>query len=399
MPAGYIKIDKSLAEVQTLVASKFTAIAFASLIDDETRPPSRHKLKCVYLHATLNARKFNYFKPMKNAAKFRQTEVTSYDRFVTLGVEGTDNVILCFTKTVVESKSLLLYDDVLTPGTPVWLLCPKFHGYLKGTQNPLITTGDPLVIATRDNLYKTPPQEVGLPNYVFFDFIPTNFTVHQVMTKNLVCQGSICDAQDEGACACLCVKPKTHWALQLTLTCDELSEKNTGEEFVSITSNYLTRLFITSSIRAELLTSDNIDTFDMEDAVIALANNITSSQGWRVIGWFKPGTDEEGVSSANYVYHVSKLEPLQPLTDDQKDLMYGAMANSVNIVPDTHSVQESYATSNVQPAQPGVVNVDSSASTGAIHVVQRGTQQNDAAVNNTASLEPAEGAPAINEET
>ena len=343
MPAsGYIKVEKSITEVQEVVETKFTRITFGDLIDEEVTKPRRYKIKCVYLHSTLGQKRINFFKPNRTGAKLKQNEVTGYDRFIVLGVEGTDNVILAFTKTGDESKRILLYHKIgLQPGSPVWLLCPKVEGFLKQTQNPLISTGDPLVLTYRSLVYKSPPQEVGLANFVYFDFKATNFNMRQAVPKNKVCTGTLCDAQVDGSCPCIAAKPREHWAITFIFCCDELSERITGEEFISFTSMELTKLFVHVNKRKEPLSSDEIDVFDMEEAVCDMASVIDSAQGFRVCGWFKPASDEDGVTAGNFCYHVSAVSPCSALNPYQKTLMYGAPSTdqfSCSVSDDGNSV-------------------------------------------------------------
>ena len=112
----------------------------------------------------------------------------------------------------------------------MWLLCPKVEGFLKQTQNPLISTFDPLVLTYQSPLYRNPPQEVGVANFVNFDFRATNFMLKQAVPKNKVCTGSLCDAQIDGPRPCIAAKPREHSALTFVFCRDELSERVTGEE-------------------------------------------------------------------------------------------------------------------------------------------------------------------------
>ena len=88
----------------------------------------------------------------------------------------------------------------MEPGTPVWVLCPKVMGYLKGTQNPLVKFGDPLIPTERGIIYKAPPVDVNVPNYVFFDFILNDFRVILAVPKDHVCSGKLCDSQGSNPC-------------------------------------------------------------------------------------------------------------------------------------------------------------------------------------------------------
>ena len=325
MSIGYIKIDKPLQEVEDIVRQKFQTKQYNEVISDEYDLPSRYKLKCVFLYATANPKKLTYYKPAKNTFKVRHQEVSSYDRFLIFGVEGTNHVLLSFTQTSLESRRILGYSQQITPGTPVWVLCPKVIGYLKTTQNPLISINDPLIPSARWTLYKAPPNDINVPNYVFFDFQPTNFRIVQAMPKDNVCTGKLCDAQGANPpCSCIVAESKRHWAITFKISCNELNERITGEKNVEITSSSLTKLLVHTNKRTEQLSSDNVDTFEMEDKVTALASNVFNTQGVRIIGWFKPAIDEEGVASGNFAYHISAIIPVAPLNEQQQLMMYGS---------------------------------------------------------------------------
>ena len=81
----------------------------------------------------------------------------------------------------------------------------------------------------------------------------------------------------------------------------------------------------------------------MEECVIELASNINENQRFRVIGWFKPTSDDEGVVSGQISYHISHISPLQPLSAIQKMKKYGASLepdlnqNSLVYNPDVQS--------------------------------------------------------------
>ena len=257
MPAGYIKIGKSLDAVLHEVETKFEERKYNEVIDEEIFIANRFKLKCVFLYSTAGQKKISFFKSNKNNSKIRSQEVSSYDRFVVLGVDGTQHVLLAFTNNSEESCRLLNF-KTLEPGQPVWILCPKVIGYLKGTQNPLIKTGDPLIPCARSDLFCLPPSDVNISKYVFFDFLATNLRVTQAVPLDNVCRGKLCDSQCKPTnCPCLVAETKKHWALSVTFTCDEFSE-SLEEEEVTITSMELTKSLIHSSKKSHQLVNEEI---------------------------------------------------------------------------------------------------------------------------------------------
>ena len=110
--------------------------------------------------------------------------MSNYGRFIVLGVEGTQHVLLMFTSSSEETRRLLTYKFIF-PGTPIKLLCTKNIGYLKNTQNPLVKTGNPLVPSVRGNILKPPPADVSLGKCVFFDFLVTYFRIVQAVPKTI----------------------------------------------------------------------------------------------------------------------------------------------------------------------------------------------------------------------
>ena len=149
---GYIKIGKGLVEVQAEVERQFRIAEYHDFTDGDSSLKGRFRNRCVFLYAAACQKRINYSKSFRAFQKVRLQEVVNYDRFVVLGVEGTQHVLLTITKTPEESKRLLSLEKVMEPGLPVSVLSLKAVGLLKGTQNVLISTGDPLVPCER--LYK-----------------------------------------------------------------------------------------------------------------------------------------------------------------------------------------------------------------------------------------------------
>ena len=65
----------------------------------------------------------------------------------------------------------------------------------------------------------------------------------------------------------------------------------------------------------------------MDDCVAVLAAAVYGNKKIRVIGWFKPSQDDDGVAVGNFSYHICLLLPNSELTDYyQQSLLYGARA-------------------------------------------------------------------------
>ena len=94
---------------------------------------------------------------------------------------------------------------------------------------------------------------------------------------------------------------------------------------LATTSANATRVFVHSSVLAKSLCSEDIDVYEMEEAVTRVAASVEACQGFRVVVWFKPANDEENhVTSGSFSYHICSLMPVTALSDHQKSLMYGA---------------------------------------------------------------------------
>ena len=87
---------------------------------------------------------------------------------------------------------------------------------------------------------------------------------------------------------------KTVKQLQISFKCDELSERVTDEDSVTIASMALTKILVHPSKASHQLNNDAIDTYEMEDCVERLCATINSHQKFRVLGLLKPAQNEEG---------------------------------------------------------------------------------------------------------
>ena len=88
MPAGYIKIDKDPVMVLNEGEEKFHPLDYNELIDE-----AASITLCVS-----GQKKVNYIEMPRTTSKIRNQELTTFDRFIVLGVDGSANVILIFTK-------------------------------------------------------------------------------------------------------------------------------------------------------------------------------------------------------------------------------------------------------------------------------------------------------------
>ena len=136
----------------------------------------------------------------------KQKHETSFNRFLLLGVSGTDSVIAIFTYTQQESDELLRFCDSLTPGSTRALIGGKFgHKFIGSVSTtPILTTAEPLVPL---NLKSFPtiscPRNVYSPDFLHFNIVTNSLNLSNVDAVSPVCNSVFSDGQLEGECPCL----------------------------------------------------------------------------------------------------------------------------------------------------------------------------------------------------
>ena len=136
----------------------------------------------------------------------KQKHATSFNRFLLLGVSGTDSVIAIFTYTQQESAELLRFCDSLTPGSTCALIRGKFgHKFIGSVSTtPILTTAEPLVPL---NLKSFPtiscPRNVYYPDFLHFNIVTNSLNLSNVDAVSPVCNGVFSDGQLKGECPCL----------------------------------------------------------------------------------------------------------------------------------------------------------------------------------------------------
>ena len=266
MLTGFFKSSESLERcVEKL--DRFEETSFAQLISDQVKP-IRYKVKATYLYCSKSQKKYRTFQPAKGSLTQVDKEITTFDRFLVLGLPETPHVMISFLKTPAASKQALRFSNHMAPGDNVFVIMPRVISYL-GPQNPEVLTSDPIIpIATSAMLQRPilPPADVDAPNYTFFDFVTHSLNIFCATPQDNVCTGTFCDSQTTTAsCACTATDPHKHWALCVTFTCDQFSD--IARDHVSLTSKRASAFFIAQEKLQWPLTNETIDPFDLDDAV------------------------------------------------------------------------------------------------------------------------------------
>ena len=93
-----------------------------------------------------------------------------------------------------------------------------------------------------------------------------------------------------------------------------------------------------------------MDRFELDMAVQDLVADINQTQGFRVIGWFKPAFDDEGTAIEHKKFHICSLEPATPMTAAQIAMRYNGSGMEL---PSVFSTSEEEGLSNGDGLGPG----------------------------------------------
>ena len=263
---GFFKPGDSL---QKCVANlqRFTDVPFGTLRSSEKKP-RLYKVRVIYLYATKSQKKYRMYAHAKGNLAAVNKEVTTFDRFLVLGIPSSPHVMTMFLKMPAATKLNLKFSQLMSPGSPLYVIMPRIVSFLS-PQNPEIVSADPLIPVSSDTfeqLYTLPPADVDSPNFTWFNFASTTVEVFQANAQDNVCIGTFCDSQtSQLSCPCTCTVPEKKWVLSLTFMCSELADF--ARDQAVFVSQALLRVFICNDMLKWLLTNDIIDPFDLDDAV------------------------------------------------------------------------------------------------------------------------------------
>ena len=299
-----INKDLSLEEAATRTTTKLTSISLSEVLEGAST--DRKYLLCILLHAKKCVKAVSYFKMSQGQ---KQRHETSFNRFLLLGVLGTDKVIAIFTYNQQESVELLRFCDHLTPGKTCALIRGKFDHKFMGTVSttPIVSTVEPLVPL---NMKSFPivscPRNVSSPDFVQFNIMTKNLTLTNVDAVSPVCNGVFCDGQPKGECPCLEVDNRnTSWVLSADVACSEIYHS------AKIRSKNLISLFAPECKKADP-SKRLFDVLDLSDCVDACVAKINAASGWKLFGWLKP--TETALETTNYDcdIHIVHICPCVP---------------------------------------------------------------------------------------
>lgn len=329
---GFLKANLSLTQAQQLL-TKFPSISIDEILGNQsstTTTPRLFRVTATVLYATQPSKKISFAKT-KGYAQARKLEIEKYHRFVVFGIPGTATVIALFTSNSEESRRLFRYKEGLKPGQQVEVIKPVVEGQLSKGGTALITTKEPLVPSPHIKEDVTlPPYDVEgtALDYKFFSFVTKNLHVDSAVIADKVCPGTICDGQTyHEACACLETSNSAKtWNLLLDFTCPELNSNVNNGDMLQLYSNHTATVFLTPAVINMDPDSDKIDRFDLDDQVQTMVGAINGAGGFRISGWFKPASDEEGTAVEHKKFHVCMLQPAVPLTNEQVQLKYNGIS-------------------------------------------------------------------------
>ena len=323
---GFFKASLTIAQARALLVN-FALIALEDLLCPAPTTPRLSMMQAVLLYVSQPTKKIAYTKQTKGYGQAgRKMELEKYHRFIVLGVPGTSAVIAIFTANSEESRIIFRYFEQLKPGSAVTIIKPSLEGQLARGGTALISTREPLIPATTFNqLITLPPYDVEGTSleFRFFSFVSNHVTVDSAVIADNVCAGKLCDGQTyHEPCGCVETLAKKTWVLLIEFTCPELNQRVNNEDFLTIYSSFTTDFFITQEARKLKSDSDRLDRFRIDTIVQEMVGLVNAGEGFRISGWFKPASDEEGTAVENKNFHVTALHPEGPLTDQQLGKKY-----------------------------------------------------------------------------
>ena len=353
---GFLKATLSVANAQALLA-RFQPVSINEVKAPDAKFPRLYRVRAVILYVAQPTKKIKYSKQTKSMGQgLRRVEVEKYHRYIVFGLPNSSSVVGMFTTNSEQSRCLLRYAAVLRPGSQVEIIRPSIEGQMSTGNTTLITTLEPLVPTLSEDVQNgttLPPYDVegSNLNYCFFNFVTQNLTIDSALVSELVCGGSLCDAQTyHESCPCLEAAQEKCWVLLFQVQCPELNENVNNDEKIHLYSRNTSSFFLTDQIRAQNADSDVVDRFELDMAVQDLVADINQTQGFRVIGWFKPAFDDEGTAIEHKKFHICSLEPATPMTAAQMAMRYNGSGMEL---PSVFSTSEEEGLSNGDGLGPG----------------------------------------------
>ena len=266
---SHFKPQMSVQDAQNLTIASYDEINFSQLSAVDDRKSRRFYIKTTYLHASKSVKKMKAWTINRNGSGSSLKDMPSCDRFIVLGVNGSQHVVLIFTQNAQESKMMLRYSDHLYPGHGVYLVNPQLMNFIG--DNTVVCSKNPLIPFAEDvaPINILPPCNMEKPHYAFFNFTTNKMHFASAAPIDSVCNGRFCDSQSERAsCACVAADSKKHWVVEFVFSCDEFNDMSRDD--VVFSSKRTTQFFVLPHILSLPLSDFGIDTPIMEDNVSSL---------------------------------------------------------------------------------------------------------------------------------
>ena len=138
---GFCKPGDSLEKCVANI-HRFTDVSLGYL--SSKKKPRLYKVRVIYLYATKSQKKYRMYAPAKGNLAAVNKEVTTFDRFLVLGIPSSPHVMTMFLKTPAATKLNLKFSQLMSPGSPLHVIMPRIVSFLS-TQNPEIVSADPLI--------------------------------------------------------------------------------------------------------------------------------------------------------------------------------------------------------------------------------------------------------------
>lgn len=211
----------------------------------------RKKLICRLLHVKKaeKPRLIRFQTGSQNGNK-RSLVEQSYNRFVLLCDLTTSTPFCILTRDAGETSKLLgTHLQHFKIGSVVCISQPYGCGQLQRCSTKIVGSFDPITPAQLAP--DAEPETTCLPsgvteNYHYTMLRGCQIQLHRVgMSAESVCEGILCDGQYK-VCGCVSGAKSTKWTLTIVISADKLKQY---DEF-TITSNYVTELFVTAAARS-----------------------------------------------------------------------------------------------------------------------------------------------------
>ena len=266
----------------------------------------------------------------------KKVTTTTYNRLLTFG-SSNEGEGKTFCMVFNDSQSFRFFINKMQRmkvGDAVAIYEPeKITNWLsKDSDLPVVNSGLlPFCHKVEPSLYMIQEIPLVVPEegYTrFFHFIGVKITFKNAKMIPVVCQGLMCDKQNDKKCACLIghKTPRIVLSVKVKLTEDRFK----GTEEMNILSWELTQNLFSDIHRDATITSfhDLVRLRGFRASINRIANIVNDNGGWSVVGWVRKGftldettihNEEEMVGAENVSPHIIALRFPHNLNEDAKE--------------------------------------------------------------------------------